>query len=234
MKNRFLAIFAAAVLVLCVGVLWFIQRPAPVDSDPVALPEPKPLAATLPFQAPAPAPVSKPVDPEPPKPSKTQPVQPLAPWEQKIEQALRADLGETETAQLLINMLPTIPAEGQVEAAQHISNLLLDKDYSRVLPLVKNPKLSQEVLDVFVSDLLNRTDSVKLSTLLEIAKQPNHPHQAEAISDLQIFLDQDHGSDWNKWDGSVKAYLKKQAQEEAATPEAEPQIGQPKPSNFVR
>jgi hypothetical protein len=232
MKNRSLALFAAAVLVLCAGVLWFLQRPAPIAPEP--LPELKPVAVQAPVNPPAPAPVTKPVEPAPPKPSKAEPVQALAPWEQKIEQALRADLGETETAQLLINLLPTIPGEGQVEAAQHISNLLLDKDYNRVLPLVKNPRLSQDVLDVFVSDLLNRTDSVKLPTLLEIAKQPNHPHQAEAISDLQIFLDQDHGNDWNKWDGSVKAYLKKQAQEEAATPEAEPQIGQPKPSNFAR
>ncbi len=232
MKNRFLALFAAAVLVLCAGVLWFLQRPATIAPAPV--PEPKPLTVNAPVNPPAPVAVNKPVEPEPPKPSKPQPEQILAPWEQKIEQALRADIGETETAQLLINLLPTIPGEGQVEAAQHISNLLLDKDYSRVLPLVKNPKISREVLDVFVSDLLNRTDSVKLTTLLEIAKQPNHPHQAEAISDLQIFLDEDHGNDWNKWDASLKAYLKKQAQEEATAPEAEPRIGQPKPANFAR
>ena len=231
MKNRSLAIFAAAVLVLCLGVLWFLQRPLPAPTAPTHLPDSEPRAVNAAVNPPAPAPVNKPVEPGP---SKADPVQTLAPWEQKIEQALRADLGETETAQLLINLLPTIPGEGQVEAAQHISNLLLDKDYSRVLPLVKNPRLAQEVLDVFVSDLLNRTDSVKLPTLLEIAKQPNHPHQAEAISDLQIFLDEDHGNDWNKWDVSLKAYLKRQAQEDAATPEAEPRIGQPKPANFAR
>ena len=60
-------------------------------------------------------------------------------------------------AQMLINLLPTFPPEAPVaEAAQHISNLILDKDYNRVLPLLKNPNLSEEVQDVLVTDLMNR------------------------------------------------------------------------------
>jgi len=84
------------------------------------------------------------------------------------------------------------------------------------MPLVKNPNLPEEVLDVFVTDLMNRDDSTKLPALLEIAKIPNHPHHEEALTDLQIFLDEDYGNDWNRWNTATKAYLKKQAEEEAA------------------
>ena len=134
----------------------------------------------------------------------------------KIDEVLRSSADETQTAQILINMLPSLPAEGQEEAAQHISNLIPDKEYGRVLPLVKNASAPQEVLDVFVTDLMNRDDAVKLPVLLDIAKIPNHPAHEEALTDLQIFLDGDFGNDWGKWDGALKAYLKKQREEDAA------------------
>jgi hypothetical protein len=219
MNNRPLLIFAAAVLAICVGAVWFLQtQPKPVT---VAVPNSTSGAAESSPSNNDTA-VSPQISPEvratpatesrkPPEPSK-----PLAEWEVKIDQALRADVGETETAQLLINMLPTLPPDGQAEAAQHISNLLLDKDYNRVLPLVKNPNLPEEVLDVFVTDLMNRDDPVKLPVLLEIAKIPNHPHREEAQTDLQIFLDEDYGNDWAKWQAAMKNYLAKQAAEEAA------------------
>ncbi|HET6407172.1 MAG TPA: hypothetical protein VFG14_04765, partial [Chthoniobacteraceae bacterium] len=104
------------------------------------------------------------------------------------------------------------------DAAQHISNLLTDDQYSRALPLVKNPNLPEEVLDVFVTDLMNREDKVKLPTLLEIARIPNHPHHEEALTDLEIFLDEDFDTlnrDFNKLKVGVDNYLKKQAEDEA-------------------
>ena len=73
-----------------------------------------------------------------------------------------------------------------------------------------------------MNDLMNRDDAVKLPALLDLAKMPNHPHHEEALNDLQIFLDQDNGENWAKWDTSVKAYLKKQAAEEAALDAPEP------------
>jgi hypothetical protein len=237
MNNRPLLIFAAAVLAICVAAVWFLQtQPKPV---PVAVP-----SSVAPAESPRPntetavsPQVSRDVRATPVAESKKppEPAKPLAEWEVKIDQALRADVGETETAQLLINMLPTLPPDGQAEAAQHISNLLLDKDYNRVLPLVKNPNLPEEVLDVFVTDLMNRDDPVKLPVLLEIAKIPNHPHREEAQTDLQIFLDEDYGNDWAKWQAAMKNYLAKQAAEEAAdaaapVPAPAPGPGGPRPA----
>ena len=221
MNSRVLAVLAVTVLAICGGAIWFLNsqpgEPVPVATAVVqqATPEaatPKEITVVRRpgSETPSKMPASE------PGVSATEPAPALTEWEVKIDQVLRANADESQTAQLLINMLPTLPKEGQAEAAQHITNLVLDKDYSRILPLVRNPALSEEVLDVFVTDLMNREDTVKLPALLEIARIPNHPHHEEAASDLQIFLDEDYGSDWPKWDAAMKSYLKKQAAENAA------------------
>ncbi|MEO8353431.1 MAG: hypothetical protein ABI680_17010, partial [Chthoniobacteraceae bacterium] len=152
---------------------------------------------------------------------------PLEPWEYKIDEVLRSSADETQTAQILINMLPTLPPDGQEEAAEHISNLILDEDYDKVLPLVRNPNLSEDVLDVFVTDLMNRDDNIKLPALLEIAKLPNHPHHEEALTDLEIFLDEDYGTDWTKWQTAMDKYLKEEAAEDAKDAALDARIPQP-------
>jgi hypothetical protein len=229
MNSRPLIILAVLVLAICGAAVWFLQSSPPTAPLPAiitATPEPvDPIAAPpppLPNSAPAAANAPAPAAPiAPPKPAQ------LAEWEIKIDAVLRAnsdnsDAANSATAQMLINLLPTLPAEGQTEAAQHISNLLSDKDYGKVLPIVKNPTMPEDVLDVLVTDLMNRDDAVKLPTLLEIAKIPNHPHHEEAATDLQIFLDEDYGNDWAKWDAKLKEYLKKQAAENAATESVTP------------
>ncbi len=225
MNSRVLAVLAVVVFAICVGAVWFLnsQPIAPVvtttpDEENARA---KPVASATPSKTIAvvrratPEPTARNTAPEIATPD-TNPPPALAAWEVKIDQVLRANVDEAQTAQILINLLPTLPKEGQAEAAQHITNLVLDKDYSRILPLVKNPGLSEDVLDVFVTDLMNREDTVKLPALLDIAKIPNHPHHEEAASDLQIFLDENYGQDWGKWDAALKAYLKKQAAENAA------------------
>jgi hypothetical protein len=218
MKTRPLIILAVVVVAIVGTAIWFLQSP---PTTPPSLP----TVATKPVQAtPVPMPVS-PVRTETtptataavPKPEVTKPTpEPMAEWEMKIDQALRANVGETETAQILINMMPTLPPEGQAVAAQHIANLIQDKDFNRVMPLLRNTALPEEVHDILVTDLMNRDDAVKLPALLEVAKMPNHPHHEEAQTDLQIFLDEDYGTNWQQWDKAVKDYLKAQADEDAA------------------
>jgi hypothetical protein len=221
MNTRLLAIVAAIVLVICVGAMWFLntQTTTTVAEPPSAVSAPatpEPVRPTEQRAAPQivarteSTPAKAATAPPPPAPK------PMADWEIKIDHVLQANADESQTAQMLINLLPTLPPEGQEEAAQHISNLVLDKDYAKIAPLVKNPSLSEDVLDVFVTDLMNREDEVKLPILLDIAKLPNHPHHEEAITDLQIFLDEDYGKDWAKWDAAMKSYLKRQAAENAA------------------
>ena len=69
---------------------------------------------------------------------------------------------------------------------------------------------------VLVTDLMNRSDVVKLPALLEVAKIPDHPYSEEAKTDLQIFLDQDNGNNWSKWNDAIREYLRKNPAEEAA------------------
>jgi hypothetical protein len=217
MKTRPVIILAIVAAVVIGAAVWFLQStpqvaPLAPSGTPVAVsatPAPEKMA---PITG---TPIAKGAHPTPSvaagKPAATPP--PLADWEIKIDQVLRANANETETAQMLINLLPTLPMEGQTEAAQHIANLIVDKDYGKIMPLLKNASLPQEVQDVFVTDLMNREDPVKLPALLEVAKIPNHPYHEEALTDLQIFLDQDNGNNWAKWDSATKEYLKKQAAE---------------------
>ena len=222
--NRLVLALFAAVAVLVGAVIWFLQStpPAPV----VVAATPAPTATPVPFTPPTtgdtPPPPRPPTPPDalpPPLPRTVE----ITEADRKIDEILRAnpdssDAANTSTAQMLINLLPTLKPEGQAEAAQHISNLISDKEYGRVRALVTNASAPQEVLDVFVTDLMNRDDAVKLPVLLDIAKIPNHPAHEEALTDLQIFLDGDFGNDWPKWDASLKAYLKKQKEEDAAAP----------------
>ena len=202
MNTRSLLIAAVVLAAVCGGVFFFLQSstaPAPIPAlTPAATPAP--VQASIPESIPE---VRKPVvvQSADPKPA-AKPARPLEPWELKIDQALTSNLNETETAQVLLNLIPTLPPEGKAEATQHVTNLLPDSEYKRVLPLLKNTQMPAEVLDILVTD--------------EVAKLPNHPNHEEALTDLQIFLDADHGSDWNKWTASVNAYLKKQAEENAA------------------
>ena len=219
MNTRLLAILAVIVVAICIGAMWFLNStptvpvvattpttPPPAPPEPVRpIPRETPKIAARTESAP-----TRPATPAPPA------AKPMADWEIKIDQILQRNADESQTAQMLISLLPTLPPEGQEEAAQHISNLILDKDYNKVAPLVKNPGLPEDVLDVFVTDLMNREDEVKLPILLDIAKMPNHPHHEEAATDLQIFLDEDYGKDWGKWDQALKSYLARQAAENAA------------------
>jgi hypothetical protein len=230
-NNRPLIIVACVVLAIVGGSLWFLNSTAPVPATTTAptnvqLPTtptpnvPRPLPGTG-----TPPPIAARSTP-PASANKTAATpRPLQEWELRIDEVLRSNADETQTAQILINLLPTLPAEGQEEAASHITNLVLDDQYNRVLPLVKNANLPEEVHDVFMTDLMNREDTTKLPALLEIAKIPNHPHHEEALSDLEIFLDEDFGNNWSQWDIAVKNYLKKQAEEEAATAATPPAPG---------
>lgn len=223
-NNRPLLIIACVVLAIIAGSLWFLNtkpqapvsttKPVDVKIGPSldSLRNDKTTEKTT--EAPRPEPPK--VEPKP-QVAKGTPA-PLKEWERRIDDVLKSSADELQTAQILINMLPTLPAEGQSDAAQHISNLVEDDQYARVMPLIKNPNLPEEVLDIFVTDLMNREDKVKLPTLLEIAKIPNHPHHEEALTDLEIFLDEDFDSinrDFNKLQIGVNNYLKKQAEEEA-------------------
>jgi hypothetical protein len=219
MNNRFLLILAAVVAAIVLGALAILNMgPTSPVVTTAATPTPAP-ESSIPrtgsdfssSRSDRTTSADTTQTEAPPRPAP----EPIQPWEKKLDEVLSSSADESQTAQILINLFPGLPPDGQAEYAEHISNLIEDKDYNKVLPLVKNPSVSEEALDVFVTDLVNREDATKLPALLEIAKVPNHPHKQEALDDLELFLDEDHGTDWNKWTAGVQDYLKKQAAEEA-------------------
>lgn len=133
-------------------------------------------------------------------------------WEMQIDGVLRANLTEGQTAQALLHLLPTLPQEGQIEAASHITNLLPDQNFNQVRPTLMNPNTPEPVLSVFFADLMNRDDSIKLRAFLDIARMPTHPYHEEAASNLMIYLGEDHGNNWVRWRAAVEQYLRTQAQ----------------------
>jgi hypothetical protein len=202
-STRAIVIGLAVVAVAAVVAIALLQK-TPPPPIPVAVATPAPTStpafssrvlpsATVSVAAPA---VAK------PSPSAT------AAWEGMIDQILRSNATEAQMAQMLINLLPTLPEDGQIEAANHIANLLPDANYNAVRPLLLNAGLPESVLSVFFTDLMNRDDPTKLNAFLDVAKISNHPFHDEALSDLQIYVGEDYGTDWNKWKSAVADYLK--------------------------
>lgn len=226
MNSRSVGIFAVVVAVLVGISIWFLNSEYAPHAPTVT--EPAPIKAPTPSSSPEVKP-SVPVVSTPPKPptvpavptvTKAPPVPAeMTEDDRKIDSALKmfpgnSDQDNTNTAQALINLLPTLTSDGQVEAAQHISNLLTDENYGRVMHIWRNPSYNSEVLDVFATDLMNREHKVMLPAMLDAVKMQNHPYHDEAKTTLEVFLDEDYGTDVTKWEKAMKDFLKKEADEE--------------------
>jgi hypothetical protein len=132
----------------------------------------------------------------------------VADWDEKVNDILGPEGDEKEKAKKLIDLFPHLPADGQEEVAHHLSNLVADEDYAPLATFVTNSALPEAVLDVFVEDVFNRPNSIKLPLLLDIAQDPQHPRASEAKDVLELFLEEDFGSDWTKWHAKMDQWLK--------------------------
>jgi hypothetical protein len=132
----------------------------------------------------------------------------IADWDEKVNDILGPEGDEKEKARKLIELFPHLPPDGQEEVAHHISNLVADEDYAPLSTFVTNSALPEAVLDVFVEDVFNRPNNIKLPLLLDIAQDPQHPRSSEAKDVLELFLEEDFGSDWTKWHAKMDQWLK--------------------------
>lgn len=171
------------------------QRPAPIAAKPPI----RPATPSTMLPASAPPQLAVPADAAIPQ---------LTNWEQRIDAVLGSDqIDEAKKADALLAMLPTLPEDGQLEAVQHISNLLPDERYSALAPMLTNALSSEPILEALLTDLLNRPDSLKLSTLLQVVRIPDHPKASEARDILEVYVDENFGTDWAKWEAAVQKYL---------------------------
>ncbi len=129
-------------------------------------------------------------------------------WEDKLDEILGSADSEGDKAKQMLEMFPRLPEDGQAEVARHLSNLLPDEDYALLQNHLTNPELPEDVLDVLLGDVLNRPNSLKLPALLEVARSEQHPKAAEAKDFLELFLEEDYGADWDKWQAGVEEWLK--------------------------
>jgi hypothetical protein len=132
----------------------------------------------------------------------------ISDWEKKLDDILGSEGDETSKAKQMLAIFRRLPTEGQVEVAQHVSNLLPDEEYAPLGKLLTDSKLPEEVLDVLVVDVLNRPNSVKLPLLLEVARDPTHPKAVEAKELLEVYLEADYGNDWSKWQAKLDQWMK--------------------------
>jgi hypothetical protein len=129
-------------------------------------------------------------------------------WEAKVDLILGAETDDTNKVQQLFEIFPALPEDGQVEVAQHLSNLVSDEDYAPLGQLLQNAKLPESVLDVLLGDALNRPNAQKLPTLLEVARNPDHVEAGEAKDLLELYLDEDYGNNWEQWRQKLQEWLK--------------------------
>lgn len=132
----------------------------------------------------------------------------LADWENKLDEILAPEGEPADKAKRLFELFPRLPRDGQVEVAQHLSNLVSDKDYAPLGKLLADAKQPEPVLDVLFGDVLNRPNSLKLPALLDVARDPDHPKAGDAKEILAVYLDQDFGNDWTQWQARMEQWLK--------------------------
>lgn len=129
-------------------------------------------------------------------------------WEDRLDEILKPEGEEAEKVKKLLEMFPRLPEDGQVEVANHLSNLVPDENYEPLGKYLKDAKLPEPVLDVLLADLLNRPNTLKLPLLIDVASNPEHAKATEAKDLLELFLEEDYGTDWTKWQAKMVEWLK--------------------------
>jgi hypothetical protein len=211
--SKGLRILAVIVAILVIGVSlgwWATRKTASTESSvPVTAPSNSVRTDRLPFfptnsrARPAEASIN-----HVPQPQYSTNTNLISDWEDKLEDILGSDADEPIKAQQLLALFPRLPEDGQVEVAQHLSNLVADEAYAPLGKFLTDAKLPEPVLDVLLVDLLNRPNAVKLPLLLEVARDPQHPKAAEAKDLLELYLEEDYGTDWNKWQSKLDQWMK--------------------------
>lgn len=131
------------------------------------------------------------------------------PWEEKLDQIL-LDEGSDENAKAdqLLKMIPSLSEEAQLEVLQHVVNLVSDDHFEATGQILTNHLSNEEVLSVLMTDLMNRTNTLKLPLLLQLAKNEEHPLRQEAKDLLEFYVEEDHGTNWPLWEKGIQKWLK--------------------------
>ena len=129
-------------------------------------------------------------------------------WEDRLDEILSGKQDEDAKAREMMGLFYNLPPDGQEEVAQHLSNLVSDEQYPVFGQYLTNTSLPEEVLDVLLSDALNRPNKLKLPLLIDVARDPANPKATEAKDLLELYLEEDYGTNWITWQQKVDQWLK--------------------------
>jgi len=135
------------------------------------------------------------------------------PWQQAIHAILQNDGSPAQLSSRLAVTLLGMPLEGQLEAAQHMVNLLADEEYGTAEKVYLNPAMPEPVRRLVFEDFMNRPNSLKLPLLVRTLRETGHPFRNEAMENLQVYIGRDEGEDWSRWDAVVRETLDKERRE---------------------
>ena len=197
--------FIFVAVVIGIGVGWIASRPKTVEPTPISTePEASHAANSSAFTKTSRVAAAA----ETPETALVPAPELIVDWPDKISDVLVADTEIPEKCKVLLEMFPKLPLDGQVEAAQHLSNLVGNDEYQPLGKILLDPKTPDAVDSVLIMDVYNRPASTRLPILLQVARTPNHPKAAEAKDLLERFLDEDYGTDWTRWENKMTAWLK--------------------------
>lgn len=219
-KGRFAIGIVGVLAVAGLVILWALRQ-GQLPTVPTAITQPPKQAAAAPVAvAPkpqttggdttgAPAPDNEKDAVNPPVVDNT-PAEAPAPktWEDHLDDILLSDDDNNVKADQVLGLLATTPPEHQEELAQHLVNLVQDDHYDATSNLLMNVNTSTNVSDILMNDLLNRNNTLKLNTLLAVLKTPDHPMHDNAKEMLELFVQEDHGTNYDEWSQAVANWLK--------------------------
>ena len=133
-------------------------------------------------------------------------------WDEQVERILNAPSSNREKSGSLLAIFPLLPEDGQTEVAATISTLLPDDEYAQLGQYLTNSATAEPVRQLLMSELLTRSDPIRLPWLLELARSEQGPQAAEARGLLQVLLDEDNGSDWQRWQAKMEQHLQTKPQ----------------------
>jgi hypothetical protein len=216
MSVKILVAVGVVAAIVMVGVMlgWFVTKdnktsPSPPPSLPTVQPGPivggSQKSGSVKPPVPNPAPATN-------KLSQAQVAHPvtnvITNWEEKLDAILGSEGDEADKAKQLLAIFSRLPEEGQVEVVQHLSNLVADQNYAPLGELLRDVSLPEDVLEQLMADILNRPNSLKLPVLLDVARNPQHPKAEDAKDLLELYLEEDYGQDWNKWQAKMEEWVK--------------------------
>jgi hypothetical protein len=129
-------------------------------------------------------------------------------WNESVADILGSESDEKDKRRQLLEVFPSLPQDGQVQVAEHLSRLLPKQDYAALGQYLTNATTPGPVLDVLMADLLNRPDTLKLPYLLQIARDDRNPKAGEAKGLLESLLDENFGDNWSRWQAKVDQWVK--------------------------